>query len=49
MGGKLYKDQLKLLLLGLVNFDPAVAYHFCLNVLAALAQPEAFLADLCRS
>ena len=24
---------------GLVNFVPAVAYHFCLNLLAAFSQP----------
>ena len=35
---------------GLKNFIPAVAYHFCLNLLAAFTQPGVpTLADLCRS
>ena len=29
----------KRLWLGLVNFDPALAYHFCLNLPAAFLQP----------
>ena len=33
---------------GLVNFIPAVAYHFCLNLPAAFTKPGALtLADLC--
>ena len=33
---------------GLVNFIPAVAYHFCLNLPAAFTKPGAStLADLC--
>ena len=28
---------------GLVNFDPALAYHFCLNLPAAFTQPGAHL------
>ena len=28
---------------GLVNFVPALAYHFCLNLLAAFTQPGARL------
>ena len=30
----------KRLWLGLVNFDPALAYHFCLNLPAAFLQPR---------
>ena len=33
---------------GLVNFVPALAYHFCLNLPAAFTKPGAStLADLC--
>ena len=35
---------------GLVNFDGAVAYHFCLSLPAAFSQPgRILLADPCRS
>ena len=35
---------------GLVNFVPAVAYHFCLNLPAAFTQPRAhLLAESCTS
>ena len=34
---------------GLVNFVPAVAYHFCLNLPAAFLQPgNGLLEGLCR-
>ena len=34
---------------GLVNFVPAVSYHFCLNLPAAFTQPgTSTLTDLCR-
>ena len=34
--------------LGLVNFVPAFAYHFCLNLPAAFTQPGArLLVELC--
>ena len=33
---------------GLVNFVAAVAYHFCLNLPAALTQPASTFADLCN-
>ena len=34
--------------LGLVNFVPALAYHFCLNLPAAFTQPGArLLVELC--
>ena len=35
---------------GLVNFVPAVAYHFCLNFLAAFSQTEnSLIVQLCTS
>ena len=38
----------KKLVIGLVNFVPAVAYHFCLALPAAFTQPgDHFLAEVC--
>ena len=44
----LYKAQLKRWTPGMVKFDPAVAFHFCLALPAAFTQPGAhFLTELC--
>ena len=44
-----YRARLKFGAPGLVNFVPAVAYHFCLALPAAVTQPGDFLlAEPCR-